>query len=86
MHNGWTPERRARQRELIRTWRPWDKSTGPRTPAGKEASARNRAASLARAEAELAAAQEKVRRLRGAGGASALVDVLQKLGPAGRIV
>jgi|WetSurMetagenome_2_1015567.scaffolds.fasta_scaffold32360_6 hypothetical protein len=35
MANGWTPERRARQAEMIRTWRPWEKSTGPRTPDGK---------------------------------------------------
>ena len=33
--NGWTPERRARQAELIRTWKPWEKSTGARTEAGK---------------------------------------------------
>ncbi len=31
MANGWTPERRARQAEMIRQWRPWEKSTGPRT-------------------------------------------------------
>jgi len=36
-----TPERRARQAELIRTWRPWEKSTGPRTKAGKARVARN---------------------------------------------
>ena len=41
MSNGWTPERRARQAELIRTWRPWEKSTGPRTKAGKARAARN---------------------------------------------
>jgi len=35
MTNGWTPERRARQAELIRTWRPWEKSTGPKTEAGQ---------------------------------------------------
>lgn len=35
MANGWTPERRARQAELIRTWRPWEQSTGPRTAEGK---------------------------------------------------
>lgn len=35
MANGWTPERRARQAELIRTWRPWEKSTGPRSAEGK---------------------------------------------------
>lgn len=35
MANGWTPERRARQAQLIRTWAPWKKSTGPRTVEGK---------------------------------------------------
>jgi hypothetical protein len=37
----WTPERRARQAQLIATWRPWERSTGPRTVAGKAASSRN---------------------------------------------
>ena len=41
MAKGWTPERRARQAELIRKWRPWEKSTGPRTEAGKAVVARN---------------------------------------------
>lgn len=41
MANGWTPERRARQAELIRKWRPWEKSTGPRTKAGKAAVSQN---------------------------------------------
>ena len=41
MANGWTPERRARQAELIRTWRPWDRSTGPCTEAGKAIASRN---------------------------------------------
>jgi hypothetical protein len=35
MANGWTPERRARQAVLIRKWKPWQQSTGPRTPEGK---------------------------------------------------
>ncbi len=35
MANGWTPERRARQAELIRSWRPWERATGPRTAEGK---------------------------------------------------
>lgn len=35
MANGWTPERRARQAEAIRLWKPWAKSTGPRTNEGK---------------------------------------------------
>lgn len=41
MANGWTPERRARQAELIRTWQPWKKSTGPKTPEGKAKAALN---------------------------------------------
>ena len=41
MANGWTPERRARQAEQIRKWKPWEKSTGPKTPDGKAKSARN---------------------------------------------
>jgi hypothetical protein len=38
--NSWTLERRKRQSEMIRSWRPWEKSTGPRTEGGKQASAR----------------------------------------------
>ena len=41
MANGWTLERRARQTELIQKWRPWDKSTGPKTPEGKAKVAQN---------------------------------------------
>ena len=41
MANGWTPERRARQAALIRTWKPWQQSTGPRTDEGKARTARN---------------------------------------------
>ncbi|PRH81507.1 hypothetical protein C6N40_11865 [Arenimonas caeni] len=41
MANGWTPERRARQAELIRRWRPWEQSTGPRSDAGKARASRN---------------------------------------------
>ena len=39
--NHWTPERRARQTQAIRRWRPWEHSTGPRTAEGKARSARN---------------------------------------------
>lgn len=35
MASQWTPERRARQAELIRAWQPWTRSTGPRTAEGK---------------------------------------------------
>ena len=38
---GWTPERRKRQIEAIRRWSLWGKSTGPKSPEGKAAVARN---------------------------------------------
>ena len=37
----WTLEQRKRQSQLIRQWKPWEKSTGPRTPEGKENSKMN---------------------------------------------
>ena len=37
MATTWTPERRARQAELIRTWQPWQQSTGPKSREGKAA-------------------------------------------------
>ena len=40
MAKGWTPERRAQQSELIHNWRPWEKSTGPKTEEGKARSAK----------------------------------------------
>ena len=40
MH-GWTQERREKQAQAIRHWRPWDRSTGPRNDQGKTRSARN---------------------------------------------
>jgi hypothetical protein len=39
--NGWTPERRRRMRERIHEWKPWERSTRPRTPEGKARVARN---------------------------------------------
>ena len=41
MATPWTPERRQRQAEAIRTWRPWERSTGPRSAEGKQRSSRN---------------------------------------------
>ena len=41
MANGWTSERRAKQSAAIRQWRPWERSTGPRTEAGKARVAQN---------------------------------------------
>ena len=41
MANGWTLERRQRQAEAIRRWKPWEQSTGPATPEGKARVSRN---------------------------------------------
>jgi hypothetical protein len=41
MTNGWTLERRARQAAAIQNWKPWQRSTGPRTPDGRARSSRN---------------------------------------------
>lgn len=40
-HKGWSPERRAKQAEIIRSSKPWLKSTGPRTAEGKARTASN---------------------------------------------
>jgi hypothetical protein len=65
MARTWTPEQKARQADLIRSWKPWEKSTGPTSPAGKATASQNRQFSLEQAEAELLAAKAKVRRLHG---------------------
>ena len=41
MASSWTPERKLRQAEKIRTWKPWEKATGPCTPDGKAKASRN---------------------------------------------
>lgn len=41
MSRTWTEAQKQRQRELIQTWKPWTKSTGPRSDAGKQISSRN---------------------------------------------
>ena len=37
----WTAEQRLRQSEAIRRWRPWEASTGAKTPQGKAISSKN---------------------------------------------
>src|ERR1017187_9060022 len=41
MANGWNSERKVRQSELIRRWKPWRRSTGPKSPEGKAKAAGN---------------------------------------------
>lgn len=38
---GWSPARRASHAAAMRRWKPWAKSTGPRTASGKAKSAQN---------------------------------------------
>lgn len=40
-NNGWTEERRRKQAESIKKWKPWEKSTGPLTEMGKRRSSMN---------------------------------------------
>lgn len=57
--SAWTPERRARQTDNIRRTKPWEKSTGPRTEAGKAASSRNAYAGDALHELRAKIAEDK---------------------------
>ncbi|TYZ53315.1 hypothetical protein C2I33_19845 [Ralstonia solanacearum] len=41
MANGWTPERRAKHAEAIKRWRPWERSTGPKSDEGKKVASQN---------------------------------------------
>jgi len=41
MTRGWTAERRAKQAKAIMQWKPWTRSTGSRTSAGKARASRN---------------------------------------------
>ncbi len=36
-----TPEHRRQQAERIRSWKPWEQSTGPRSPDAKATASRN---------------------------------------------
>lgn len=37
----WTEARRAKMQLQIREWKPWEKSTGAKTPEGKAVSSKN---------------------------------------------
>lgn len=41
MANGWTQERKDKMRLQIQLWKPWEKSTGAKTPQGKATVAKN---------------------------------------------
>jgi hypothetical protein len=37
----WTPEQRLKQSKAIRRWKPWEQSTGAKSPTGKAISSKN---------------------------------------------
>jgi len=41
MRSRWTQARKARQASLIQRWKPWERSTGPKTAEGKARVSRN---------------------------------------------
>jgi len=40
-NNGWSESRKAKQSAMIHAWKPWEKSTGPKTQQGKNKSKMN---------------------------------------------
>jgi hypothetical protein len=54
MRESWTPERRAQQAQIIQRTRPWTRSTGPKSAAGKKKSSQNALRFLTDPEARLA--------------------------------
>lgn len=63
MTKGWTAERRAAQAARMRARKPWERSTGPRTDAGKKRSRGNAAGKgcRQRLDAELAEVEALMR-------------------------
>jgi len=65
--NRWTEERRQKQSEAIRRWKPWEQSTGPKSEQGKRAASRNSLKHGRRSAGQIEARRlmvEMVRRLR----------------------
>ena len=59
MPRTWTPAQKEIQRKKISAWKPWSKSTGPRSDAGKARSAKNRTLSLEAARAKVEALRKE---------------------------
>jgi len=57
----WTPEQRFKQSQAIQNWRPWNKSTGARTEAGKAICSRN--ADKGKGVVEMRALQKQISEL-----------------------
>lgn len=76
MSNGWTSERRARQADAIRRWKPWEKSTGPKTEDGIRTSSQNAFRGGAR---PLLRDMNAALRERGPGQVAALLAVLKRM-------
>jgi hypothetical protein len=75
-HKGWSPERRAKQAELIRTSKPWLKSTGPRTEEGKARAAPNALKHGFRSRAFIERVREERQLIHDAGAIIALAKII----------
>lgn len=56
--NGWTDARRKRQAMLIQSWKPWERSSGPKSAEGKAKVARNALKHGARSKGEIVRQRE----------------------------
>lgn len=68
MTTRWTEERRKRQAEAIRRWKPWERSTGPRSAEGKAIVSMNGLKHGGRSQAREALARAVAALLEGVGG------------------
>ena len=75
-HKTWSPERRAKQAELIRASKPWLKSTGPRTEEGKARCAANALKHGFRSRAFIEQVRQERQLIRDAGAIIALAKTI----------
>lgn len=77
MANGWTEERKARQRSLIQDWKPWAKSSGPKSASGKRTVSQNSLKHGRRSRVLIAQRRQLRRQLRELNAALSRLEQLQ---------
>ena len=81
---GWSEQRRREQALRIQRWRPWERSTGPRTPAGKQRACQNALKHGSRSAAARAQLRELRKALRQLGLATSRIHGLRTSPGAGK--